>query len=345
MAALRWQPVDRIPWAPLIDGYFLESLPPAQRMSKIPFLRHIGCDIIDWQLGQHTIYRDVETTTQQRGDDTITTIRTPCGILTERRQRTATTTFITEPKIKSVRDIEPYRFWHEHIYYEPDFATLRQVENEIGDDGMVFACAPQSPAQFLIGEDIGVEGFYYLLADYPHEMEKLLATMHDKNKEAYRLLADSPAAVVLAPEDVSTSTMSPDLCERYTLGYLDDYADIVHAGGKLLIAHMCGLLKDMAPLIARTRLDGIESVTPPTTGNLPVDEARTAWPDKVVIGGLEPKSLAMLPVGDVRAYARDVLRRAAPGNGFVLATGDATAWGTPIENLIAVTETVAAFTV
>jgi len=137
--------------------------------------------------------------------------------------------------------------------------------------------------------------------------------------------------------------MSPDLCERYTLRHLDDYADIVHVGGKLLIAHMCGLLQGMAPLIARTRLDGIESVTPPTTGNLPVVEARAAWPDKMIIGGLEPKSLAMLPAGDVYAYAHDVLRRAAPGIGFVLATGDATAWGTPVENLLAVTEAVAAF--
>jgi hypothetical protein len=37
---------------------------------------------------------------------------------------------------------------------------------------------------------------------------------------------------------------------------------------------------------------------------------------------------------------RDVLRRAAPGTGFILGTGDATARGTPVGNLRAVTETV-----
>jgi len=345
MAALRRQPVDRIPWSPLVDYYLLNSLPPGSPTDKVALCRRIGADIFDWHpQGRQAIYRDVSITSRQEAQQVVvTTIETPVGVLTERRVATPHTTFITEPKIKSAADIAPYRFWIEHTETEPDYASFLASEAVIGDDGLAILCGPQSPAQFLLGEDIGLENFYYLLNDHSREMEALFASMHEKNKQVYRILAASPAVAVLAPEDVSTSTMSPDVCARYTMRYLDDYARIVHAAGKLLIGHMCGLLKGMAPLIARSRLDGIESLTPPTTGDFPVDEARKAWPDKVIIGGLEPKSLVFLSVSEIVAYVRDVLRRAAPGDGFILSTGDTTAYGTPLENLEAVSATVKQF--
>jgi hypothetical protein len=46
--------------------------------------------------------------------------------------------------------------------------------------------------------------------------------------------------------------------EKYGAPQLNDYADICHAGGKLSIPHMCGLLKGMLPLLRETRIDGIE---------------------------------------------------------------------------------------
>ena len=174
------------------------------------------------------------------------------------------------------------------------------------------------------------------------QINSMVEAMHVKYKEAYRILASSPALVVIGYEDVSTSTSSPDIYRKYTMRYLDEYSDIVHAGGKIFLTHMCGLLKGLADLIGQGRMDGVDSVTPPTTGNLPIDEARSAWPGKIIVGGLEPKSLVTLSVEEVNAYTLDTLRRAAPGEGIILSTGDATAFGTPLENLQAVTDVVKA---
>jgi hypothetical protein len=342
-AALRGLPVDRIPWAPLLDDYFMSSLPPALAMGSddVRFCRYIGADVFDWHpSARKTSYRDVSITRHHRGSETFTAVETPVGTLTERRQATPVTTFIAEPKVKTIADLGPYRYWVEHTSYEPDYESFLRIDSSIGDDGLAIACGPQSPAQFMIGEDIGLERFYYLLEDHPAALTEFLDSMHEKYKEAYRIAAQSPALAVLAPEDVSTSTMSPELCRRLTMRYLNDYADIVHAEGKLFLVHMCGLLKGMTRLIAGSRIDGVESVTPPTTGDLWVDEARSAWPGKVVIGGLEPRRLAMLDCAEVEEHVRDVLRRAAPGDGFILSTGDATAHGTPVENLRAVTRVV-----
>ncbi len=341
LAALHRRPVDRVPWAPLFDEYFTSSLPADPPMNVVEALRYVGADV----LKRHTPaivthHRDVSICSRHEGDQVLTTIETPVGVLTERRVVTPVTTFIAEPKIKGLDDYRPYRYLVEHSEYEADYAAFLAEDAYIGDDGLATVSGPQSPVQFLIGEEMGVERFAYALYDHPRELGELVEAIHDKYKEAYRILARSPALVIIGYEDVSTSTASPDVYRRFTMRYLDDYADIVHAEGKLYLTHMCGLLKGVAGLIARGRMDGVDSVTPPTTGNLHIDEARAAWPGKVIVGGLEPKSLAMLPVEELRAYTRDVLRRAAPGDGFILCTGDATAYGTPLENLRAVTEVV-----
>jgi uroporphyrinogen-III decarboxylase len=343
LAALRRQPVDRVPWAPLFDEYFTSSLPGDRPIGVVDALRSVGADVLERHVpAMRTHLRHVRTRRRRKGNEILTEIETPAGTLTERRLVTPVTTFIAEPKIKGLADFRPYRYCVEHTEYEPDYAAFLAEDAYIGDDGLATVSGPQSPVQFLIGEDMGVERFVYTLYDHPDELGELVEVMHENRKEAYRILARSPALVVIGYEDVSTSTASPEIYRRFTMRYLDDYAGIVHAEGKLYLTHMCGLLKGVSHLIALGRMDGVDSVTPPTTGDLPIEEARAAWPGKVIVGGLEPKSLAMLPVDEVRSYARDVLRRAAPGDGFILSTGDATAYGTPVENLRAVTEVVQA---
>ena len=340
-AALQHRAADRIPWAPLLDAYFTSSLPPGQEMSVVEVCRAIGADVLERHVpAMRKIYHEADVTRHEDGPDIYTTIETPAGTLTEHRIIMPTTTFICEPFIKSVADFDAYRFWVEHTEYVADYDAFVREDEAIGDDGLASASGPQSPLQFLIGEDMGMERVIYTLYDHPGELEALLEAMHEKCKEAYRVLAASPALVVIGYEDVSTSTGSPAMYRKYTMRYLDEYADIVHAQGKIFITHMCGLLKGVAPLVAQGRMDGIDSLTPPTTGDLPIDEARAAWPGKVIVGGLEPKSLAMLSAEAVREYTLDTLRRAAPGEGVILSTGDATAYGTPLENLQAVTDVV-----
>ncbi|MBE3038617.1 MAG: hypothetical protein IMZ62_07385, partial [Chloroflexi bacterium] len=70
-------------------------------------------------------------------------------------------------------------------------------------------------------------------------------------------------------------------------------------------------------------------------------EARAAWGgDKVIIGGVEPAALARMDAGETRAYVTRVLDQMLTLRRFVLSTGDATAYGTPVENLRAVTDVV-----
>jgi uroporphyrinogen-III decarboxylase len=47
-----------------------------------------------------------------------------------------------------------------------------------------------------------------------------------------------------------------------------------------------------------------------------------------------------MSVEETVEYVTDVLNRMAPGRAFILSTGDAVSYGTPIENLLAITAIV-----
>ena len=57
LAVLKGKKPDRIPWAPLIDGYFLSSLKEKNiKMNSIELLRHIRADILERHV---TTYIDI----------------------------------------------------------------------------------------------------------------------------------------------------------------------------------------------------------------------------------------------------------------------------------------------
>jgi uroporphyrinogen-III decarboxylase len=103
---------------------------------------------------------------------------------------------------------------------------------------------------------------------------------------------------------------------------------------------MCGRLKGLASLIARGAHDGSVDIASPPTGDWTLADARAAWPDKIICGGLDAIRLAQGTPSEVRQHAEEVIRSVAPGDRIILGTGDAVALGTPPINLKAVTEAV-----
>jgi uroporphyrinogen decarboxylase len=168
--------------------------------------------------------------------------------------------------------------------------------------------------------------------------------MHEKNKQMYKLLAEGPSVAIFDYEDTSSTIVSPMLYEKYCARYLDDYARICHDAGKLYITHMCGKLSAFNQQIRVGEMDGIDSVCPPTTGDIWAHEARREWgEEKIILGGLEPSALVCMTADETRAYVTRVLEQMPTFRSFILSTGDATAYGTPLENLETVSAVVAAY--
>jgi uroporphyrinogen-III decarboxylase len=134
---------------------------------------------------------------------------------------------------------------------------------------------------------------------------------------------------------------------QYDRRYVNEYADILHASGKLLITHWCGMLSGFAEDFAEARQDGISDVTPPPTGDLDVIEARRTWGRRfVMMGGIDPTLFAQGTPRQMEVYVTDLLEGMAPDRrGFILGSGDAVPYGTPPDNLRAAAEAAARFPV
>ena len=83
LAALHYQPVDRLPWSPLIDDYFISSLPEqGMSMEIIQAMRYIGNDIMERHVASPLEKYTNVTIRSERGNGTTRLYyETPVGTI------------------------------------------------------------------------------------------------------------------------------------------------------------------------------------------------------------------------------------------------------------------------
>jgi uroporphyrinogen-III decarboxylase len=360
LAVLRKQKPDRVPWSPLIDGYYASG----RKTNAIEAALATGADVMvrkvpvfsrsvfvphelpgntDVEVSPLPLPPGISRDSWIDGDIVGRTYRTPVGSLTERWRMLDSSPYIPFPiehLVKGRDDIAAYRYLVEHEEFEPAFEAFEKVDARIGDRGIATATMPHTPIQHLLIIHMGISEFYYTLNDHGEEMTELMDLMHQRNLEVCRILMDSPAEVCIQYENTGTSYVSPRMYEQFEMPPIDVYADMLHSASKIYLVHMCGQLEGLAGLIGRGRQDGSADIAPPPTGNWTLADARRAWPDKIIVGGLDSVGMATWSPDEAAQHAREVLRSVAPGDGIILGSGDAVALGTPPENLQAVTEVV-----
>lgn len=371
MAALRHEETDRIAWSPLICGYFSLGLAEPMRGDDIAVQRAIGADVMERIAapvvfptipllipsaftGKESVADDyvseigrITVRQQRKGDQLLRTFETPVGILREiyeTRQSSPWMAFPVEHKLKTSEDIETYHYVVESQSNVRNYDVFNWIDQEIGEDGIATTSSPLSPFQLLLEVECGLEMFYYFMADYPQRMHALMVDMHTKNLEACKIIAESPAEVIIIYENTSTSTSSPSMYQKYALEHLNEYADLYHKHKKILLIHACGKLKDLSEAFGRAQFDGVCDIAPPPTGDLTLYEAKKVWGDrKVTMGGIDATEFIRMSPDTIKAHVHTILEQVSRFRGVILGSGDAVPYGTPIENLIAVTEAVNEF--
>jgi hypothetical protein len=337
LAALNHQMPDRLPWAP----YFRTWWDAHRQASEVPdFLAGagdylqafapLGLSILDKGAPAiRPVFEGVEIRQEDLpgGLQQITFV-TPVGEVSSISQPTSAydhTTYKVSYEFKSFADYPVIYSLYESLRFEPNYGDYLSKQASIGEAGQYMSEGPDTPLHQLFVYWAGYEVGSYLLYDYPKEMDRLLGLMLEKCQEGLRLAVESPAPVLLTPDNTNVDFETPRLFQRYALPYLQMATEACHARGKAHVAHMCGKLKPLLPLIAQAGLDGIESLTPPPFADTPLWEARRALPGVCIIGGLSPHLL----VGgwtrpEIEAYLLTLFSRMAPGNDFILAVSDDT---------------------
>lgn len=352
MAALHGRDVDRIPWSPCIDGYFLGGIDQTDGFRRIgadAMLRHyfnfIGSapfritapvpgKAIPWK-----------TSTRRIGDETEVTFETPVGSLMERfkfNEESPNIPWVTRRRLQNLDDVKVLTWMCEQAEFAPMAGLYDFANKKVGDDGVVTISILGTPILWLINSEADVDKFWYFYYDHREEMERLFDAAHQMTIRMITACAEGPGEVVIQYENLSTSLISPKIWDKYCPQWLNDYAKILHAGGKIYLMHACGHLLDFGDRLSKVGLDGLVDIATPPTGTLPdLGTARKLWgPDKFIMGGIDSTAQVGNEPAALKDYARDVLKKMGDGRRMALGTNDAVPKNTTWEKLQAISELV-----
>jgi hypothetical protein len=361
LAALRGQPVDRLPWSPFLAYWWDHQPEPFQARGQIDVLREIGADALlrgfltpftasDITGLAETIspgceIPGVSVRRVERGAQIFAEVTTPAGTLTSITQLSPDgwTRFLVQHPVRSKEDYRALRYLVEHMVIRPNYAPVQAQIDQVGEDGL---CVPlvcpfgKTPFQSLVEHFVGTEKLIYDLADFPEEVEETLALMSQKAELAVRISAESPAEAFISWEDSSTTNVSPAMFRRYIAPEINRWGTVLHGADKMLVHHACGHLRALLPILAKECVDAIESLSPPPTGNVEIWEARQQLgPEMGLIGGIEPVNFLNLDLPQLRDYVQNLIDRMG-SHRYILANSDSCPPGVSLEKFRLVTQIV-----
>lgn len=337
-AILDGQRPDRIPWIPRMAVWYAAC----GRTGAMPARwRGLSLRQIERAIGVGTPARDgriyethqdgVEVIVRREGNRRITEHHTPLGSVREVRDNSAQGAELglpglcTEHVLKGPRD---YRVWEWIVRqrrYLPAYDAYRAYDAEIGDDGLPMAGAAGNPFYEFLQDLAGYGHAYCQLADYPRQVEHLLAVMAEVQRERlWPIIADSPARLVINGSHLSSQLTPPPVFEKYILPYYDEFMPLMHARGKKVAMHADADASAILELIERAGWDMVECFVTAPMVPLTLAKAREMWASRIIIWGGLPSVLLEphVPEEDFRAYVRGVFDTVAPGDAFILGVAD-----------------------
>ncbi len=335
LSVLRNKPTDCLVWAPNID-YWLqvnmaEGTVPEEfhAMNRNDIVRQVGGTI--W--ARVSVVREehdgVKITVSGRDNGQVSTrFETPVGTVetlhvpTEGKTRTK---FLKEHRIKKKEDIRVVKYILEATRYVPEYQPFLEMEQDVGDDGIIltyFGCVPFIEFAKV---DAGWVNGLYLWMDHRDEVDDLLRIYEDKYAEGYTVAAESPVPVISTTDNMDEIMMNPEMFKQYALPFYQRISEILHKQGKIFEAHWCGRTQNLLSLAPGSGLDVVEAIVTKPMADLTVTEALDKLQGKVVMQGGLPAVLVCREGGtreDLMRYVRNTVNAAGARKGFVLGMAD-----------------------
>jgi uroporphyrinogen decarboxylase-like protein len=365
LRAARGQWADRLPFAPRLDLWYNAqvsrgSLPPQYRNGATT--RDIADDLgvgyhainpdftrvravddkTDRPLGLYSLFGypfrielgDVERVVRPDGPVTHVEYRTSVGTATstityteEMRKAGASVAWVDEPVIKTVDDYRVVGHIFRNVRVVPDYDNYRAYEAQLGERSFAvgYGLGSISPVHHMMKELTNHTDFYYQIADHPKEIARLVEDMTPFFVRLVEILADSPAEVVLMGANYDDTITYPPLFKEHLLPWMQRWADMLHARGKVFLSHCDGENDGILDLLAGSGMDVAESVCAPPMVEVSMSRMRAAFGGKITIfGGVPSVALIEDSMSDdeFEAYMRGLFREIAPGDRFILGVSD-----------------------
>jgi hypothetical protein len=239
----------------------------------------------------------------------------------------ASISWIDEHVIKRPEDYRVVGHIFRNIDLRPDYDNYAEFQREVGDRGLAVAhgLGSASPVQHLMRDLVDGTQFYYELADHPKEVQRLVEDLTPFYERLVAILAASPAEAVMMGANYDDMITYPPLFEEHILPWLQRWADVLHAGGKVFMSHCDGENEGLLDLLAASGIDVAESVCAPPMVQCRLGAMRRAFAGRITIFGGVP-SVALLEESmseeEFEAHMRGLFAEIAPGDRFILGVSD-----------------------
>jgi uroporphyrinogen-III decarboxylase len=206
--------------------------------------------------------------------------------------------------------------------YTSAFDAFRAADSRYPGACLARPATVHSPLHEVIYEIMGIENFCLEWADNHERVLRLVELMTADVDRRVKLMADSPAQLCIIDGNTEISIVGLDLYRQFYLPHIERVCQTLHAAGKYAGAHLDGNNRLIVNEVAGTALDFIESFTPPPDCDLPLADARRAWPKKTIMSNL-PSALHHQGTEAVRGHARELLMEGAgDGRHFIVSVSE-----------------------
>jgi hypothetical protein len=380
LAVLKQEDTDRVPWVPRLDLWYnahrrAGTLPDRYRDATlmqicedldfgyhavVPNLKdlrdpadelHRALGVYNlWTMPYRTVFEGVRTTAVYEGDETAVIYDTPGGRLTTRvlydegmRRAGITITHISEYAIKQPADYRTVAYLFDHARVEPNYGGYSEFSDYVGEQGLAvaFVNIAGSPVHLLQRELMPFEMFFTELYDHPEELFECAVAIGRYFERVFRVVADSPAEVVLFGANYDATVTYPPLFRDHILPWLRRFADILHDRGKFLLTHTDGENRGLLDLYVDSGIDIADSICPRPMTSLSFREVQERFGKAITIMGGIPSVCLLpetIPDRDFEDFVDDFLAELYTTDRLILGISDTTPPAASLSRLIAIGE-------
>ena len=280
----------------------------------------------------------VKTESVQEGNDTVTTIFTPKGNLTQRRRRTDITSYMVEFACKNAEDVEKYL----SIPYEPSepnvdaFLTRR---DEIGEEGLVLGGISNAiclPATILSPMDMCL-----LWADEPDLMVQVVQTASERlNEFVEKACKAGVDAYRVVGGEYATEQLGPPGFDALVKLFDTELSRIIHKYSGIVYYHNHGDVDRFLEDLADLEIDALDPLEVPPYGDVDLADAKRRIGERVcIVGGLDDMEiLESLDQETVKDMARKCIEAAGTDSYVLGGTASGTYTEKAARNFIALVD-------
>lgn len=316
MAALSGEKSDQIPMT-----IWNNKLPGGELNDR---LLELGVCVINkssvWQRKLEEIQIDSRDETAPDGS-TIrrTSYFTPAGKLRTVERLLPNTVWIQKYSFSNQEDYDAVEALIASRTYVPDFEQFMADDQSVGDQSIARPTTIHSPMHELIYEFMGIENFSIEWAENRERMLHLCDVLKKDWRKRVEITAASPAKFAVIEGNTQLQVIGEERFLKYYFTNIEEACEILHSKGIFSGAHLDGNNKKLAPLIARTSLDFIESFTPPPDCDLSVADARQIWKDKSLLIHF-PSSVHLFGADAIDSHVKEILKQGATKKRIAIGT-------------------------